>query len=189
MPDMGFFPDSLNDPSELQGIVQKDSSTPASGSALSKAAGGLGAIGHVIGGVGDILGGINQESAYRQQAVRYEQQAKLDLYYGGQEVQQIGNKAQMTLSSEAAASGASGVTEGGSPAALARESISNANMASAAARFSAKVQNTEDLYEASVQNYSGKQAMMAGLMGGITQFAKAGESFATGGLTDMMPSS
>ena len=141
-------------------------------------AGGLGAFGDALQGVSDIFGGIEEQSGYFAQGSRYRQQAALDLYGGGLEVQKQEKAAVETISEAQAASGAAGVTMAGSPAVAQRESITNANMADAASRFSAKVRNVEDLYEAQVQDWEGKQALMGGIASGVMSFAKAGAALA-----------
>ncbi len=137
--------------------------------------------GTILEGVGSIFGGLTEQQDYFNQGTRYRQQAALDLYSGGLEVQKQEKAATKNISETQAASGAAGVTSGGSTAVAERESITNANMADAACRFSAKMRNLNDLYEANVQDWKGKQQAMSGILsGGLSLGAAAAAPF-TGG--------
>ena len=137
----------------------------------SNMAAGSAAAGTVISDLGDIFGGLSEEQGLFAQADRYRQQASLDLYQGGLEVQQNERQAVADISGANAAAGAEGVTGSGSPHQAVMESINQANTADAAARFGAKVKSNTDLYAANVQDYEGKQAFMSGLVNAGVQTA------------------
>lgn len=123
-----------------------------------------------------VLTGIQSNEADQNVASLYKQQAQLDLYNAGREVQATQTKATQTISAGEAEAGAGGVTSAGSPALATAKTVSDANIADIYSRYTGKIKSASDLYQAQLEEYSGKQAETAGYVGGAASlFSSAAE--------------
>jgi hypothetical protein len=121
--------------------------------------------GGALGGLGSLVGGFNQSATDNNTAALYREQAQLDTFNAGTKVQANEERAQQTIGAANASAGAAGVTAGGSPTLANAKTISDANVQDIYARYSGKIQSTEDLYQAQLESWAGNQAKLAGIAG------------------------
>lgn len=110
--------------------------------------------------------GMYQSQAAKDRAIQYQQQTQLDTYNASENVRQIGQKAQSTISEAQAAAGASGITQSGSPQLAIDATINNANAQSTYVRFLGNLRKTSDLYEAQLEKSESQQSLFGGMAGG-----------------------
>jgi hypothetical protein len=93
-----------------------------------------------------IFRGLYESASAQNRATQYRQQTQLDLFNAGTEVQKTEQQAIPTIKAGNAATGASGVTQAGSPALAAAESINKANVANVYSRYAGALRSSADMY-------------------------------------------
>jgi hypothetical protein len=154
----------------------------AGGSSLftkSNAMSGIPILGGILGGVGSIAQGMQEGQELDNRATIYDQQAQLDRYNAGVQVQHTQDLAVRTMTSQIAAAGGSGITSAGSPMVAVRDTINRANAQDVRDRWLGDIRSSADLYQASLARWSASQARTAGMMNGIMDFGTAGLSGAS----------
>jgi hypothetical protein len=135
--------------------------------------------GGLLGAGGSLLSGFNTAATDTNTADLYRQQAQLDLFNAGTKVQANEERAGQTIGAANASAGAAGVTSGGSPTLDNAKTVSDANVADVYTRYTGRIQANSDLYEAQIEDWSAKQAKIAGVAGAGMSVLGTGTTLAT----------
>lgn len=143
------------------------------------AASGFMAGGGLLQGAGSLIGGLNQAASATNVADIYKEQAALDTFNAGTQVQANQEKGAATMSEAGAAAGAGGVTAGGSPTMAIQKTQADVSAADVYARYTGKIKSASDLYQAQLESYSAQQAKLGGIAGAGMSLFETGAAIAT----------